>query len=62
MNHYLVFGGAQYHPGGGWQDFQGDFASLEEAQEKAAEVRKVNDWVELVDLESMKVIEHEEEP
>lgn len=62
MNRYLVFGGAQYYPGGGWDDCQGDFATLEEAQEKATKVREANDWVEIVDLESMKIIFREEEP
>lgn len=31
MKAYLVFLGENYYPCGGWEDFRGDFDSLEEA-------------------------------
>lgn len=31
MNEYLVFLGDDFYPCGGWEDFRGDFDSLEEA-------------------------------
>jgi len=31
MERYLVFEGYEYYPSGGWHDFAGDFATIEEA-------------------------------
>lgn len=29
---YLLFAGSHYYPNGGWEDFKGDFDSVEAAQ------------------------------
>lgn len=37
MNKYLLFGGDVYYPRGGFDDYQGEFDSLEEAESYAKE-------------------------
>jgi len=32
---YLLFAGSNYYPSGGWDDFRGEFNTLEEAREAA---------------------------
>lgn len=52
MKRYLVFAYDVYYPSGGWNDFQGSFGTLEEAREKAQELKEQNDFVEIIDLEA----------
>jgi hypothetical protein len=43
---YLLFTGDIYYPSGGWRDFEGAFASLEQAREYAREIDC--DWWHIV--------------
>ena len=58
MKRYLVFAGIDYYPAGGWNDFQGSFASLNEANvaclRAEAEKGKHGDgvWFHIVDTEN----------
>lgn len=47
---YLVFAGDNYYPGGGWEDFQSAHTTPEEADAAVEELRKINDWAQVVDL------------
>jgi len=51
MKRFLVFSGDTYYPCGGWDDFKGDFESLEEAKEFALRMLKEEheDWTHVVD-------------
>lgn len=52
MERYLVFAGDHYYPSGGWDDFHGDYASLEQAKAIAAELEKEGGrWAHIADLE-----------
>ena len=45
MNKYLLFGGEVYYPRGGFDDYQGEFDSLEFAEAYAKEkFPEANDW------------------
>lgn len=55
MKRFLLFSGDIYYPGGGWNDFQGDFDTLNEATDKAIELKR--DWDQIVDTETKEVIE-----
>lgn len=48
MKRYLVFTGGVYYPLGGWDDFQGDYDTLEEAKARVKE-RHRNDWAQIID-------------
>jgi hypothetical protein len=48
MQRYLLFSGNQFYPGGGWDDLRGEFATFEEAREKADKLD--DDWFHIVDL------------
>lgn len=48
MKRYLLFAGYGYYPSGGWDDWIGDFDTVEEAQ--AAERR--GDWYHIIDTET----------
>ncbi len=61
---YLLFAGDNYYPSGGWGDLKGKFYSKEEALEfyKAGhrygeEYVHYWDWYQIVDLESLEVID-----
>lgn len=51
MKRYLVFAGAAYYPWGGWQDFKGDFDTVEAATEfaKACDPDTYKKWYQVVD-------------
>jgi hypothetical protein len=61
---YALFAGDNYYPCGGWEDFQGFFDSLEEAQSVISFEKPVGDkccvydWAHIVDLEQGKVVWH----
>jgi hypothetical protein len=50
MTLFLVFAYDSYYPSGGWGDFKGGYATLEEAQAREAELKRTWDWVDIVDL------------
>lgn len=52
---YLLFTYEKYYPGGGWQDFIGEYASLEEAK-LAANSHEILQFAEIVDLETMSIV------
>ena len=52
MKRFLVFSGDHYYPSGGWKDFRGSYAILEEA--KASEPG--GDWAHIIDTESGLVV------
>lgn len=49
---YLAFAGDQYYPSGGWRDYRGQFATIEDA---IAEVAG-KDWWHIVDTAHMNVV------
>lgn len=54
MPRYLLFGGDQYYPEGGWHDFRGGFDTVEEAWRGAA---RGWDWWHIVDTSSGEIVE-----
>lgn len=54
MEKYLLFAGFEYYPSGGWGDYQGSFATLEEAVQKS--LSQEWDWVEIVDIDTKQVV------
>lgn len=53
MKRYLVFAYPSYYPSGGWTDFQGSFASSQEAFDFADAYKgEQSDGVEVIDLET----------
>lgn len=48
MKRFLLFFGSNYYPAGGMADFQGDFATLEEAL-KFSTIRTGWDWIQIYD-------------
>jgi len=53
LKRFLAFGGSQYYPGGGWNDFVGDTDSAEEA---IALLRDEYDWWNVIDTERALVV------
>jgi hypothetical protein len=50
MKQFLLFAGYNYYPTGGWYDFQGSYATLEEAREAAASWPRAKDnWWHIID-------------
>ena len=50
---FLLFYGDNYYPGGGWYDFKGSYATLEEA---LAANRGSADWFHVVDVRTMEEV------
>jgi autonomous glycyl radical cofactor GrcA len=59
VKRYLVFAGAHYYPGGGWNDFIGSYDSEDAAEDEARSVLAKNDysWAQVVDSESETEVE-----
>ncbi len=57
MKRYLVFGFDQYYPNGGWNDFICSTNTLEEARLEVKARTHDNDYFQIVDLETHKVVE-----
>jgi len=62
MKRYLVFCGAHYYPCGGWCDFHAAFDSLDEAQNAIISIKNKGgfdrcEWIQIVDLQTMEIIE-----
>ena len=61
MKRYLLFGGEDYYPGGGWRDFLGDFDSEADAEYEARRRRTLKwtegriEWAQVVDVETGEV-------
>ena len=60
MKRYLLFNYDQYYPFGGWEDFQGDFDSIAEAQsyhaEKFPKGHFSGGYAHIVDTETKEII------
>ncbi len=54
MKKYLLFSGDMYYPCGGWDDFQGEYDTIEEAKEIAE--KQGDEWWQIVDLATREVI------
>lgn len=54
MKRYLLFGGEDYYPLGGWDDFRDSFDSAEEACDLP--LGRNVDWAHVVDTETMSVV------
>lgn len=58
LKRFLVFMGSEYYPCGGWLDFKGDFASIDEA--KSFILNGENDWAlnwaQIFDTETRKIV------
>jgi hypothetical protein len=55
---FLVFSGDQYYPLAGWRDFQGAFATLDEARGHIAHCLKT-DWWQIVDVRTLRIVDSE---
>ena len=55
---YLLFAGDHYCPGGGIHDFVGR-GTLDEC---LSMVRLHHEWWHIVDIETMRIVEHQERP
>lgn len=51
---YALFSGDHYYPDGGWDDFQGAYATISEA--KAAREPSDFKWAHIVDLDARKIV------
>lgn len=51
---YALFVGDYYYPGGGWDDYQGSFSSLEEAQ--VSYTPSAWKWAHVVDLDTEVIV------
>ena len=58
---FLVFSGYNHHPIGGWLDFVGDAAGFTEALVIARREVVKNDWVQVVDTETLRMHEIDRE-
>lgn len=53
MKRFLVFGGYDYYPSGGWEDYQSAFDTLEEAKTFIQSPTSELDWYHVVDTHSL---------
>ena len=54
MKQFLLFMGDQYYPSKAWNDFVGDFDTLEDALKETEESSK--DWYQIVDIETGQIV------
>ena len=56
MKRYILFAGAMYYPKGGWEDFEGEFDTYEEAREAVKKLpiklAPEYDWHQIVDTQT----------
>lgn len=57
---FLVFTGEEYYPGGGWSDFQGTAETVDAARAIVEAVMGNDDWYQIVDGGSLKIVEEGE--
>lgn len=67
MKRYLLFAGYNYYPAPAMQDYRGAFDTRDAAREKAIDLLKAKpgnmgglDWWQIVDHETMELIEDDE--
>lgn len=58
LKRFLVFMGSVFYPCGGWNDFKGDFSSLDEAKSFIlnAENDWASDWAQIFDTKTRKIV------
>jgi hypothetical protein len=56
MKRFLLFAGDKYYPQKAWEEFRGDFDTIEEAKEKGIEYAKYFDWFQIVDIQTMEIV------
>jgi len=63
-NRFLLFAGDYYYAAGGWADFRGSFATLDEARTEAMKTehrhplsKDLETWWQIVDAQTESVIE-----
>jgi hypothetical protein len=58
MNNFLLFAGDHHYDGSGWQQYKGNFETLELAEQayKDNERNQMYQWGQIVDLTKMKVV------
>ena len=52
LQQFIVFAGDNYYPGGGWDDFQGSYETLQEA---LTEAPALGEWWHIVDTKTGEV-------
>ena len=52
VKRFVVFAGDYYYPGGGWDDFNASFDTLEEVWKYQKTALKNADWSQVIDLET----------
>lgn len=57
LKRYLVFGGSDYYPAGGWGDFQNSYDTLEEAQWPKNHWGDKYDWCHVYDTQTGETLE-----
>lgn len=60
MKEFLLFGGDQYYPLGGWQDYKGDFGTEKEALKEAAAWGW--DWYHIVNSQTGEIVSEHPKP
>lgn len=60
MKRFLLFGGDQYYPLGGWQDYKEDFSTKQSALREAAAWGW--DWYQIVDSQTEEIVEQHPKP
>jgi len=56
MKRYLLFVGLSYYPNKAWDDFSGDFDTIEDAEKKLENYEKDDfGWFQIVDTETKKI-------
>lgn len=59
MKRYLLFTGDCFYPCGGWDDFRGDFDSVDAAKAAKLDRHSRDDWFHIVDTETMAQLPNE---
>jgi hypothetical protein len=59
MKRFLLFSGDDFYPNGGWDDFSGDFDTVEAARTAAPETDDIYEpkWWHIVDLTTMQKVD-----
>lgn len=56
MKRYLLFAGLKYYPYGGWEDYKGEFDSIDEAEKYVQKHFEDCNWFHIVDIETKTVV------
>lgn len=56
MKRYLLFVGDFYYPAGGWNDYKGCYATLEEAKDAGFKLQTDCSWAHIVDINAGEIV------